>query len=126
MLRLISIAILCFTFSTTSQAYDEDGNYAVWGIGKKSCFTYIKAREKNEYDHFSHYIKGFLTAYNMIEKETYSISSAMPFTNILEWLDDECELKQVHPIEHALLAFIDAHYDKRLKRAKSAKGSKGR
>ncbi len=122
MLRFISIALLCLSFTSASQAYDEDGNYAVWGLGKKSCFKYSQAREKNEYDDFSNYIKGFLTAYNMIEEETYSISSAMPFKKILEWLDDECELKQVHPLEHALLAFIDAHYDKRLKKAKSGSG----
>ena len=122
MLRFISLTILCFSFTSVSHAYDENGNYAVWGLGKKSCFTYIQARDKNEYGDYTNYIKGFLTAYNMIEQETYSITATMRFNEILEWIDDECELKQVHPLEQALLALIDANYDKRLKRAKSSKG----
>ena len=117
------IALISFTFSVSSvHAYDEDGNYAVWGLGQKSCFAYTKARESNDYKNYSNYIKGFLTAYNMIEKETYSITSGMSFSEILEWIDDECELKQINPLEQALLGLIDAKYDNRLKKAKKRGG----
>jgi len=107
---------------STSMAIDEKGNYAVWGVGKKSCFSYNKARENDDYDNYSNYIKGFLTAFNIMEPKTYSISGSMPFEKIIEWIDDSCELKQTHSIEQTLLEFIETHYESRLRRSKSSIG----
>ena len=103
-------------------AIDNGGNYAVWGVGKKSCFHYNKARENDTHDEYSHYIKGFLTAINIAEPETYSISGSMNFNEILEWIDDSCELKQTHSIEQTLLEFIEKHYDSRSRRSRSGVG----
>lgn len=114
--------ILVFLLPPITFAADSNGNYAVWGVGKKSCFKYIKARENNEYDAYSNYIKGFLTAYNMIEKDTYNITGNKPFNEILDWLDDECELKQMNPLEQALLELIDDNFEKRAKKARSSAG----
>ena len=116
---LLFLLVALVPFST-SMAIDENGNYAVWGVGKKSCFSYNKSRENNDYDNYSNYIKGFLTAYNITEPKTYSISGSMPFEKIIEWIDDSCELKQTHSIEQTLLEFIETHYESRLRRAKGS------
>lgn len=107
---------------STSMALDENGNYAVWGVGKKSCYSYNKARVDNDYDNFSNYIKGFLTAYNIMEPKTYNISGSMSFEKIIEWIDDSCELKQTNSIEQTLLEFIETHYESRLRRSKNSAG----
>ena len=121
--RALALALSLFLLSTTTAtAYDENGNYAVWGIGKNSCFRYMKARENNDYEAYTNYIKGFLTAYNIIEKETYNITANKSFNEILEWLDDECELKQINPLEQALIGLIDENYEKRWKKAKKQGG----
>ena len=92
------------------------------GVGKKSCFTYGKARAGEDYDNYTNYIKGFLTAYNMIAEETYSITGTKPFNELLDWLDDYCETKQIDPLDKALLEMIDAHHEKRLKQPKKSAG----
>lgn len=96
-------------------AMDADGNYAVWGIGKKSCFSYNNSRKSQEFDTYKNYIMGYLTAYNAVTAETYSISARMNLTEILEWLDDYCELKAMHSFELALSEFLISHKDSRLK-----------
>ncbi len=115
------IFILFFTILpfTASQAVDSSGNYAVWGVGQKSCFQYNKARGDAQAElEYTSYIKGFITAINITEPETYSISGSMPFNKILEWIDDSCELKQMISLEQTILEFVEKHYDSRHRRAR--------
>ncbi len=121
-MKIIMIMGLALLASSTAVAIDDGGNYAVWGVGQKSCFHYNKARENDSYDNYTNYIKGFLTAFNITEPETYSISGSMPFNEILAWIDDSCELKQVHSLEQTLLEFIETHYESRMRRARTGLG----
>lgn len=122
-MKLLSISLIIWLMiSPLSHAADSEGNYAVWGVGKKSCFNYMQARAKDDYENYSNYIKGFLTAYNMMENDTYSITATKPFSQLLEWLDDQCELKQMNPLEQALLELIDDNFEKRLKSPRQSSG----
>ena len=121
-MKYLLIVLTMLLATAPAHAIDDGGNYAVWGVGSKSCFHYNKARETDKYDDYMNYIKGFLTAMNITEPETYSISGKMPFSEILAWLDDTCELKQTHSIEQALLEFIEEHYESRLRRARTSAG----
>ncbi len=100
---------------------DSGGNYAVWGVGKKSCFKYTKAREAEEYNNYLNYMKGFFTAFNMLQENTYSVSGKMTFNEILDWMDDYCETKQINALEQGLLEFVGDHEDSRLKQGKRKK-----
>lgn len=111
----LTAAVLLLALSFSARAMDTNGNYAVWSVGKKSCYSYSKAREGEEQDKYKTFIMGYLTAYNAITAETYSISGSMTLPQILEWLDDYCELKPVHSFELALTEFLTSHKEKRMK-----------
>lgn len=119
-LMTLLLAILPFS---TSLAVDKSGNYAVWGVGKKSCFQFNKVmsnEDKQDDAIYISYIKGFLTAINIVEPETYNISGRKSFGYILEWIEDSCELKQIHSIEQTLLEFVEEHYDSRSRHARKS------
>lgn len=116
------IAVLAMTLWLTGnvQAADSQGNYAVWGMGNQSCHAYNKAREQDKTDDFKYYVMGYLTAYNVHQNETYSISSATPMPEIMDWLDKFCDSHQVHSFENAMKNFVHEHYKKRMKTAPSS------
>ena len=109
----IIISILIIGLSLQARAADQSGNYAIWGKGQKSCFRYQKERSEGNDRAYQEYVMGYLTAYNAVTPETYSISRDMGLDEIMAWLDDYCEQKQMHGIEASLLEFIASHYEKR-------------
>jgi len=108
--------------STTVVAVDSNGNYAVWGIGKKSCFGFSQDVGGDDFDKYRHYIKGFLTAYNMFTEKTYSITGKMNEDEVVEWLEDYCADNPMFGLESALLNFTFDHYDKRMKSSGRSQG----
>jgi len=103
-----------FFFSSVSAA-DNMGNYAIWGKGNKSCFSYLKKRNNDAHEAYKDYLKGYLTAFNTITSETYSISGKMNIDQITKWIDDYCDVNKVHGFEQALTEFITQHYQDRFK-----------
>ncbi len=114
-MRIIA-GVLIIGLSLQAQAADKSGNYAIWGKGQKSCFRYLQDRSAAEDEPYKNYIMGYLTAYNAITPETYSISRNMKLDEIMTWLDDYCDSKQMHGIEQSMLEFIGSHYEKRYRR----------
>ncbi len=102
-------------FFGSLHAADNMGNYAIWGKGNKSCFSYLKEKNTAAHTAYQDYLKGYLTAYNTITPETYSISGKMDINEISEWMDDYCDKNQVHGFEQALVEFITQHHKSRLK-----------
>jgi len=96
-------------------AADNMGNYAIWGKGNKSCFSYGKERNTDAHEAYKNYLKGYLTAYNTITPETYSISGKMNIDQITNWMDDYCDKNKMHGFEQALTEFIIRHYKGRFK-----------
>ena len=116
------LVMLLALFSISAYAADAQGNYAIWGAGKKSCISYTKAREAGDYDSFKHYLMGYLTAYNLLAENTYRISGNKNLDEMLVWLDDYCELKAIHSFEQALTELIVENYETRKKSASSFGG----
>ena len=98
-------------------AKDKNGNYAIWGMGRKTCYSYSKAREAGDYAPYKDYLMGYFTAYNVMTEDTYLISGNMDLNEILEWMDDYCELKQMNSFDLVLSDFIIENHEKRLKTA---------
>jgi len=96
-------------------ATDKNGNYAIWGVGSSSCIKYTTLRAANDVNDYETFIMGYLTAYNHMADETYSISGAMTMDEVLTWLDGECELKPTSAFDQAVIEFIVTHHDKRSK-----------
>jgi hypothetical protein len=108
----------------SAYATDQSGNYAIWGMGNKSCFSYTNARKSDEYDNFKYYIMGYLTAFNALTPETFRVSGNMNLKAILAWFDDYCELKAVYGFDQAVSDFIVEHYDDRVKTSSASPGGR--
>ncbi len=114
MKSLIIILIITLT-SSAALAVDSGGNYAVWGLGKKSCFGYSQAIAGDDVEKYKHYIRGFLTAYNIFTEKTYSITGNMNVNDIVDWVQEYCSENPMSGLETALINFTFEHYDKRMK-----------
>ena len=117
--------IVCFVLMTLllqAWAADKSGNYAIWGKGQKSCYRYLKDRSAAEDGSYKDYIMGYLTAFNAVTPETYSISSDMKLDDIMAWVDDYCDANQMGGLEASMLEFINNHYEKRYRTPPSSIG----
>ncbi len=121
-MKSLAIIISLLLMPSITLAVDSNGNYAVWGIGKKSCFGYNEAMTKDGNEKYKHYIKGFLTAYNIFTEKTYSITGRMKEDEVLGWLTEYCEDNPMSGLENALVSFTFDHYDKRMKTSGSGAG----
>jgi hypothetical protein len=122
MKSLIFTLCLLLTYSSAF-AVDSNGNYAVWGVGKTSCYGFNqKMKGEEAANNFKHYIKGFLTAYNMITDKTFSITGNMNESDIIEWLTEYCSENPMFGLETALINFTFDHYDRRMKSSGTAAG----
>ena len=121
-MKSLAIIISLLLMPSITLAVDSNGNYAVWGIGKKSCFGYNEAMKKDGNEKYKHYIKGFLTAYNIFTEKTFSITGRMKEAEVLEWLTEYCEENPMFGLENALVSFTFDHYDKRMKTSGSGAG----
>lgn len=114
----LTLLFLCYSFV---YAADASGNYAIWGVGKKSCIRYSDTRASSDADDYKQYVMGYLTAYNLMAEDTYRISGSKNLEDIMVWLDEYCELKAIHSFEQAMTEFIIESYDSRKKTAGSYK-----
>ncbi len=116
---LCSILFLLSLAPIQSQAQDSNGNFAIWGMGHKSCHSYNISRDTDEEQRYKDYLMGFFTAFNIQMPDTYRIAGDMNLEEILVWLDDYCELKPVLAFEQSLADFITENYDQRMKSSPS-------
>jgi hypothetical protein len=121
-MKSLTIIISLLLIPTMTLAVDSRGNYAVWGVGKKSCFGFNKAVAADDIEKYKHYIKGFLTAYNIFTEKTYSITAKMNENQVIEWVSEYCDDNPMAGLENALVSFTFDHYDKRMKTSGSGAG----
>ncbi len=103
-----------------AHAADENGSYAIWGVGKKSCFSYNKSRDSGDDSTYRNYLMGYLTAFNTQADDTYRISGGMDMFGVLNWIDEYCQEKPVHGFDQAVVEFIVEQFPKRYKRARGS------
>lgn len=115
-MKIIIILLMLLTVAN-SHAEDAKGNFAIWGVGNKSCFSYDSARENNNYDDYKNFLMGFLTAYNALAPDTFRISGNMDIDAIIDWIDAHCETNKLHAFQQGISTYIIAHTDKRLKKS---------
>lgn len=120
---LISLPISIHIHDAT--AADKDGNYAVWGEGGLSCFQFSKARAAEKDDQLKAYVRGYLTSYNTVSADTYSISGPMKMPEMMEWLDNYCDEKAIDSFDRAIQMLITDIENNRYKTPVSKGISKG-
>ncbi|MDG0995890.1 MAG: HdeA/HdeB family chaperone [Gammaproteobacteria bacterium] len=103
MLSLLRLTILLFTLMTGSViAADSMGNYQVMGLGKSSCKAFIASDAEGKAFFYS-WLAGYMTAYNRIENDTYSIlGRSKKLANLEGWLQDYCHLNPTLDFSNAI------------------------
>jgi hypothetical protein len=114
-MKSLTLLISLLLMPSISLAVDSSGNYAVWGVGKKSCFGFNKAIVEDGNMKYKYFIQGFLTAYNIFTEKTYSITGKMKEDEVIEWLSEYCKDNPMSGLENALVSLTFDNYDKRMK-----------
>jgi hypothetical protein len=97
-------------------AADKDGNYAVWGVGAKSCFHFTQAQGQPDAEAYRDFAMGYLTAYDALTEDTYSIGAGKDLDQVMAWITDYCTKQQVHGFEQALAEFTVEQHPQRSRR----------
>ena len=92
-LMLFHLTLLLFVLSTASvSAADSNEHYQVMGLGHTSCKAFVASDAEGKAFFYS-WLAGYMTAYNRLKKDTYSIlGQSKKLTNIEGWLQDYCHL----------------------------------
>ena len=106
------VALLAIALNDAAYAADRAGNYAIWGVGARSCNQFVKAAESEEDTlPFRHYLMGYLTAFNALAPDTYDALSGMKLGAALEWLADYCGGHRMDSFERAVAQAIVSRQD---------------
>jgi hypothetical protein len=111
-MRLV-LCLFTLPIAAPAVAADKDGNYAVWGVGAKSCYHFTQAQGGPEAEIYRNYVTGYLTAYDAITEDTYSIGAGKDLDQVMAWIVDYCGKKQIHSFEQALAEFTVEQYPQR-------------
>ncbi len=116
---LTTLALLAVALAITPPvpAADAKGNYAVFGAGRISCNTYLNDRRQEALDRYKAYSLGYLTAWNALSAETYSVSGDRSLESILGLVADYCEGHRVEGFERALRFVVTGFNDSRVQAA---------
>ena len=108
-LYALAVAALPFIAPFTASAMDAAGNYAIWGQGARSCFQFMKTEGSPEATRYSDYVMGYLTAYNLLSEDTYSVTADEPLKTIMAELVLHCEDNQLDSFDRALKMVVEQH-----------------
>lgn len=122
MKRLV-LALLIGGNALPVPAADDAGNYAIWGMGGRSCNQFQRsAADADARAPFRDFLMGYLTAYNALTPATYNALGTMSLEDALDWLDDYCGLHKLDSFDRALGQLLVAHH---ATRAANGAGSGG-
>ena len=118
-------AILCvcaaYVFSaTTVWATDDTGARRVQGV--VSCASYADGRAsplKVDWRYLSMgWIAGYITGYNLLAGDTYSILGSRSMDEVLVWMDEWCRANPLKTLDDGMLALLREAYPGRQKTLK--------
>ncbi len=98
-----------------SAARDAEGQYKAQGLGLDACSSFLGTPESKRALYYS-WLAGYLTAYNYLVKDTYSIAEYFGLARTNEWLGNYCEDNPDHLLHQAARQFVTELYRVRLKR----------
>ncbi|MDW3094784.1 MAG: HdeA/HdeB family chaperone [Gammaproteobacteria bacterium] len=95
---LFLATLLC---ANANYAADDTGQYLTMGLGNLSCKSFLTEDEKGAAYYLS-WLAGYMTAYNYLQEETYSILGKTKTVNQVEsWLRDYCTINGDQTFEEA-------------------------
>jgi hypothetical protein len=99
-----------------AQARSASGDFATLGVGSQSCAAYLTARHKGGIaeERFVTWTEGYLSAFNLIVSNTYSILGQREPGDALVWLDTYCNQSPDARYVNAVAAMTVAFHSTRL------------
>ncbi len=90
---LLSMIVLLFLLPLDTQAKDLKDEYAVFGVGGKTCKSFSRAIELGgrPYKEYESWLFGYFSAYNQYTPNTYNILGARRMDQIITWLETQCK-----------------------------------
>jgi len=113
-LMLFRLTLLLVVLSTASaSAANSNEHYQVMGLGHTSCKAFVASDAEGKAFFYS-WLAGYMTAYNRLEKDTYSIlGQSKKLANIEGWLQDYCHLNPTIDFSDAIhKLLIKLHYSR--------------
>ena len=84
-----------------SHAADDTGRYLTMGLGNQSCKSFLSENDEGA-SYYLSWLAGYMTAYNRLEDDTYSIlGKSKTVDNIESWLRDYCTVNGNQTFEEA-------------------------
>ncbi len=97
----ITLFLTILLFTQAIHAADDTGQYLTMGLGNLSCKSFLAEDEKGAAYYLS-WLAGYMTAYNSLQEETYSILGKTKTVNQVEsWLRDYCTVNGEQTFEEA-------------------------
>ena len=85
----------------SADAADDTGQYFIMGLGNSSCNAYL-AEDPEGVAYYLSWLAGYMTKYNHLEEDTYSILGTSKDVNQIEsWLRDYCTVNGTESFESA-------------------------
>lgn len=98
---VISVAIAVLAIAPLADAADDTGQYLVMGLGNSSCNSYL-AEDETGVAYYLSWLAGYMTTYNHLQEDTYSILGKTKDVNQIEsWLRDYCTVNGHETFESA-------------------------
>jgi len=107
------ILLLLILSIVPANAADSNKDYKVMGLGQTSCKAFVASDAEGKAFFYS-WLAGYMTAYNRIENDTYSIlGPSKKLGNIEGWLQDYCHLNPTIDFSDAIhKLLIKLHYSR--------------
>jgi len=100
--------------SAQAPARDVQGLYKVQGLGLDACSSFLETPEKRRALYYS-WITGYLTAYNYLVKDTYSIAEYSGLARTDQWFEKYCTDNPTQLLHQGARQFVTELYRVRLK-----------
>ena len=117
MKQFIHLILLVFilVLALPVHSKDIDGEYAVFGMGSKSCSGFLKARSTGQgMTQYVVWTEAYLSAFNLIVPSTYNIAGESNFNQMMQWLGEHCKENPGELYVNAVAALTVALYPSRL------------
>jgi hypothetical protein len=113
-MKMLALVFL-LALSNSIYARDVGGDFAVLGIGQKTCADYLQARRAHgvgEQEYVA-WLLGYASAFNLIVDNTYNILGSNDINDILGWLDRQCLTTPKEHFVNATAAMTEVLFPRR-------------
>lgn len=106
--HLFLVGLLLYCAGT--EAADDNGQFAIKGIGLRTCQEFVAARETQspQYFQFGGWMEGYLSATNRYEEETFDLVPWQSSGVLASWLETFCKRNPDATFVRAVAMLVNA------------------